>query len=358
MVQDTLIRLASERNTPCVTISFNTHRTHPDSQQDAILLKKLCHEAAERIIARYGKRPVQPILDHLAALPGEIDEHYHLDSFHIFLSNDTREVIRSPWPTNANTVQIDDRFMVAPLIKAWNQQQEYLIVLFSQGGVHLYHALNDAILGEITDGVFPYPATDYYMTAGDNLSDSRLVDNLARGYFNDVDKEILKVQQAIHLPCIVISTADNFNKLLHVADRPSLYAGHAPVDYNHTAPHTLARQAWEVVKQIESAKKREALDELKAAIPRGQVMTDLREIWRAAREGRGDLLFVQDAFRQPVRMLADNTFELVHDSTAPDVVDDITTQIAWDVISRKGRVHFAGMHELGDLAPIVLKTRY
>lgn len=33
--------LATEKNTPCVTISLNTHRTHPDNAQDVILLKNL-----------------------------------------------------------------------------------------------------------------------------------------------------------------------------------------------------------------------------------------------------------------------------------------------------------------------------
>ena len=31
--------LATEKNTPCVTISLNTHRTHPENVQDIILLK-------------------------------------------------------------------------------------------------------------------------------------------------------------------------------------------------------------------------------------------------------------------------------------------------------------------------------
>jgi len=358
MLQETLLRLATETGDPCVTISFNTHRTHPDSERDAIVLKNLCHEAETRLVDQYGKRAVLPILEKLALLPKEIDEHYNLDSLHIFLSNDTREVVRSPWPTNSDIVQVDDHFMVAPLIKASNRSKEYLIVLLSQGGVHLYHAFNDSIIGEIMDGPFPYPATDYYVTSGDDQSDSRLSDNIAKGYYNDVDKAIVQVQQAMNLPCIVISTPDNYTKLLQAANRPLIYEGYAPVNYNQVAPHHLARQAWDVMKQKESARKKAALDELKSAIPKGQVITDLREIWRAAREGRGDLLFIHHDFRQPVRMTGENTFELVNDSRLPDVVDDITSQIAWEVIAKKGRAVFTGMEELDELGPIALKTRY
>ena len=48
--------LATEKNTPCVTISLNTHRTHPDNAQDVILLKNLLKEAEERLVNEFGKR--------------------------------------------------------------------------------------------------------------------------------------------------------------------------------------------------------------------------------------------------------------------------------------------------------------
>ena len=54
--------LASEKNSPCVTISMNTHRTSPDNLQDAILLKNLLKEAHERVKNEFGKRPVSVLL--------------------------------------------------------------------------------------------------------------------------------------------------------------------------------------------------------------------------------------------------------------------------------------------------------
>ncbi len=358
MLQDKLIRLGTEKNDPCITISLNTHRTHPESAQDSIVLKNLCHEAAERLINDYGKRPVQEILDQLEHLPKDIDPNYNLDSLHIFLSKDTREILRSPWPSNANTVQIDDHFALTPLIKDFNRSREYLILALSLGTTHLYHALNDNVTEEVRGHGFPMPASRFYTTAGDEASDPKLIDNNIRAYMNDVDKALLQVIQDSPLSCVVISTPENFTKLLQVANRPSVYAGQAPIDYNKTAPHVLAAQAWEVMKSVAADHKRVDLENLKAAIPRGQVITDLREIWQAAREGRGDLLFVNHAFRQPVRMIDDTTFELVTDSTLPDVVDDITSQIAWEVIAKKGRAHFTAMEDMAELGPIALKTRY
>lgn len=62
-IKQNLEQLALEKNSPCVTISLNTHRTHPDNTQDEIVLKNLIHEAEERVIQEYGKRDVASLLE-------------------------------------------------------------------------------------------------------------------------------------------------------------------------------------------------------------------------------------------------------------------------------------------------------
>jgi len=57
-------------------------------------------------------------------------------------------------------------------------------------------------------------------------------------------------------------------------------------------------------------------------------------------------------------MTSDRTFELTNDKTEQDAVDDITNKIAWEVLSKKGRVFFTSQEEIKDLGVIVLKTRY
>ncbi|MEZ4689268.1 MAG: hypothetical protein R3A12_03450 [Ignavibacteria bacterium] len=55
--------LEKEKNTPCVTISMNTHRTHPDNDQDVIQLKNLLKEAEERVINEFGKKTAEYLLE-------------------------------------------------------------------------------------------------------------------------------------------------------------------------------------------------------------------------------------------------------------------------------------------------------
>ncbi|MEO7317168.1 MAG: hypothetical protein ABIW47_18405 [Ginsengibacter sp.] len=61
---------------------------------------------------------------------------------------------------------------------------------------------------------------------------------------------------------------------------------------------------------------------------------------------------------QPVMMNSERTFNLIQDPSTPEAIDDITSNIAWEVLSQKGRIIFTSQDEIKELGNIVLKTRY
>ena len=61
---------------------------------------------------------------------------------------------------------------------------------------------------------------------------------------------------------------------------------------------------------------------------------------------------------QPVMMNSERTFNLIEDPSTPEAIDDITSNIAWEVLSQKGRIIFTSQDEIKELGNIVLKTRY
>lgn len=356
--KETLQALATKTGTPCVTISLNTHRTHPENAQDRIRLKNLLQEAETRIIDDFGKRSAESLLEKLSTVESEIDVNYNLESLHIFLSNDTKEIIKSTWPIIEDTVRIADKFDTRSLIKAYNRNEDYAILLLSQGGASLYTATDDGITGEINNEDFPFIENPHANTNADRTSDAKYLDDLVREFFNTVDKAVVKFYNENKLPILIICTEDNYSKFLQMADKPTIYLGHSSIDYNSSEPHNLAKQGWEIVKSLQQERRTEAINEMKEAVGAGVILTDLQEIFQAAKEGRGDLLMVHENFTQPVLMKTDTTFELVTDTTLPDVVEDITSTIAWEVLSKNGRVYFTQQDEIKDLGKIVLKTRY
>ena len=357
-LKELLQQLGRERNTPCVTISFNTHRTHPDNAQDKILLKNLLKEAEKRVVKEFGKKSTEELLEKIATVQNEINVNYNLDSFHLFLSNDTEEIVKLPWSVHQNWVNISKTFAIRPLIKAYNQSEPYLVMVLSQGGVNLYEAINDGIIQEITNDDFPFPENTHNIFFPERKSDPVYVDDLIRKYFNRIDKALVKVYNETDLNCVVVCTVDNYSLLIQVADKPDVYHGFVNINYNRRAPHQIVPQTWQLIKSLQQQRKAKAITEMKEAVAQGKVVTDLQEIYQAAIDGRGDLLIVHQNFVQPVLMNDERTFNVIEDPKIEGAIDDITSNIAWEVLAKKGRTIFTTQDEIKDLGKIVLKTRY
>jgi hypothetical protein len=358
MTTEELASLASERSPICVSISFNTHRTRPDNAADPIRLKNLVKSAEEKILNEYDKRSASVVLEKLSQLSDSIDPNYNLDSLHIFISEHSTHIERSPWPTSHERVHISDRFHVKHLIKNWNNTEDYYILLLSQSGVQLYHAMNDSIQTEVREEGFPFAQNQHYITDADQMSDSKQGDNLLREYFNKVDKALVRAHHQTGWQCVVICTPENFGFLMQVADKPSVYYGFSPINYNDLAPHVLSQQAWQVVLNKQVQRRVDAIDEMQAAVGQGKVITDLGEIFRAVQEGRGDLLIAHDSFEQPARIMENNQIELLNNTNENGAIEDITSDIAWSVIAKKGRAIFTSQDDIKKIGSIALKVRY
>lgn len=355
-----LKELSSNTDEICVSISMNTHRTHPDTEKDIILLKNLLKEAEQRLLKEFGKREIKPLLEKLASVEETLDPRYFLDSLHIFLSASQLQTFRSGWPVTADRVEIGPAFALRDLIKTYNRQTEYLVLLLSQSGVSVFDALNDNIRDEIRNTDFPIAENPHYNTFPDKGSDPQHIDNLVREFLNKVDKAVLRLHLETGLQVIVICTEDNYSRLMQVADRPSVYTGYAPINYNAVAPHAIVTQAWPIMEKSLEVARRKALDEMKDAIGAGKVITDLQEIYRASIDGRGELLIVNTHYQQPVMMKDERHFDVLEkdQSTIPGAIDDIVSTIAWNIISSKGRVVFTKQDGIPSPGNIALLLRY
>lgn len=358
MKAEVISKLIVENSKPCVTISLNTHRTHPERMQDEIELKNLCKEAENRLIKDFDKREIASLLNKLEALPKELDVTHNLDSLHIFLSNNTQEVMKSIWKTNSNGVHISNSFAVRPLINSIFHNEEYLILLLSQSGTHLYRASNESIIEEVKNGDFPFKENRHHNTDHLNMSDQKANDLMVKEYLNVVDKALAKYIGAKKINCVVISSKDNNSHLKEVADKPAIYSGHVAIDYNHVTPQHIASQAWAFMQDIQKISRSNAIVEMKAAVSHGKVITDVQEIYRAAKEGRGDLLIINESFKQAAIINGNDSLELVNNNNQANVVDDISSQLAIDVILKGGRVIITGQNELNDIGKIALKVRH
>lgn len=358
MQKDKLEKLATERSFPCVTISMNTNRTYPDNQKDTIELKNLIKEAHDHVVDEFGEYEVASLLEKIDCLDEVIDLSNNLDSLHIFLSATTSEIVKSSWPTLKNTVSVAENFVIKPLIKVFNRIEDYLILVLSQSDVRLLHAVNDITLGEIKDDDFSFDKSQNFLTDQDKSKDGKQLDNRIREFFNQIDKAIVKIHNKNEMNVVVICSDSNWSKLMQVADKPSIYYGNVSINFNDTENLPIAVQAFKIINAAQEKERAKAIQEMKEAAGRGKMLTDLSHILYAVKEGRGDLLITNDNYHQAVKMTGENTFELATDVTLPGVIDDLTSDIAWEVISKKGRAIYASQEEFKSFGNIALKVRY
>jgi hypothetical protein len=348
-------KLASNVANPSVTISLNTHRTHPDNQQDIILLKNLTKEVVEKLKSVDGGTK---LIDKLNSLADSIDVNQNLDSLHLFVSDTIEEVIRSPLKVTNNNTSVANRFSLKPIIKLLNRTELYYIMVLSQSGVKLYEATNDAVISEVRNSAFPFPETPFFLENNTQKSDGKRADNQVREYLNQVDKALVDLCNTSDKECVVICTEDNYSRLMQVADKPQIYIGYAAINYNDTAPHNVAKQAWQLVKAQIDKSRADAVEEVGKAVGNGLVYTDLAHIFRAASEGRGDLFICNSTYRQDAKITGDATIEILNDQDQNESHDDIVSEIALRVIERKGRVVFIDSDMVNGLGDVALKLTY
>jgi len=242
-----LSQLKNCKDSICVVISLPTHRSFPENKQDDILLKNLAAEAEKNVIHKHGKRDTVKIIETLQSIPDTIKSDYNLDSLHVFISEQTFEVVRLPLKMNTSEVIISDHFDTNYVQKFLDESKEYLILVLGQGGVHIYNALNNHILHEVRNEDFPFAENRHYITHADKASDGKKLDHGVKEYFNHVDKAVQLLCRSTGLKTIVVSTPRNYQHLMTVADNTGSYLAHSKINYNDIAMHTLGKQAWEEI---------------------------------------------------------------------------------------------------------------
>jgi hypothetical protein len=145
---------------------------------------------------------------------------------------------------------------------------------------------------------------------------------------------------------------------MQIADKPVIYYGYAAINHNDVSPQTIANSAWEIVSAMQLQGRKDIIGEMKEAMGQGKTLTEMPEIFRAVKEGRGDLLIVRDDLHQAVKMSGEFSYEPVGEESVPGESDDIISEIVREVILKKGRVVFTNPEENESPQDIVLKVRY
>jgi hypothetical protein len=342
----------------CVTIIFNTHRTHPNNQNDPIALKNLVKEAAQRLLEDKSKRDAKILIEKLERIEAEIDHNYNLDSLIIFVNEDVAEFIRLPIAVEDRVV-IDHTFATRDLVRAMHLETNYYILILSQQKVRLIEAFNDQFVEEV-HGDFPMENTDLFSTSAVQQSNASKQTSLVAEFFNRVDKALNEARKGNPLPVLICTEESNYYEFLKIADQKhSIYEFYLNMNRVDEKNIHITPEAWKLVKEHVVNRNNERISELKRAVGQNKFMSDANDIYKGINEGRVQTIFIEEGRFQPA-LFENNVITFVSDEERNKkvVVDDVFDELIEMNMNFGGDVVFLPKGELVDFDGFGAITRY
>ncbi len=352
-LKDTFLRLRKVRALPCLTIVLPTHTTSPENQQDKVVLKNLAHQARERLLARYHERDLKGLFEQLDAVQAEIDHHHNTGCLALFLTNDTCEYLSLDIAVEPQVV-IEDNFATRVLVQAMSGANSYYVLTLSQKSTHLWQVYRDQAHASHLGG---FPVLDKIVQAIADEHDHWSKDEaVMRAYFETVALHLDAALAEATLP-LVVAGSDRALEMFHQVSRhgkPILTKINGNFD-NSTAAD-IGKIAWPKVQAAELHKQEESLQKLSVALSSSKVVVGAAQVYAMAKEGRGEILFVEEGYFEPGSMHGDHVAVGVHVGHA---ITDIVDEIMETVLEMKGQVIFVAPGMLADYGDkIALIERY
>jgi len=361
MNRSDLRQLQGVNEYPSLSILLPTHRTAPDNQQDPIRVKNLVAEAKNRLLGEFSQREMEPLFTKLDGLVEGLDYEHLLDGLALYVNKEIVQSFVVPF-TLTERVVIDPTFATRDLVFAMNRTPRYRVLALSEKDTRLFEGAG-ATLEEIQGGGFPIrhegAGGATRLPGGQGVNTSAQRDEAHRDFFRAADEKFGKLQAEDKLPLVVAGVERYLAFFREVSRHTADIAGTLEGNYDKTSEHDLAKLVWPILETSMAARRAQALERLDAAVGAQKYSSSIGEVWRMAKEGRGDTLLVEQDFHYPARV--DETGMILspaEDATAPDVIDDAVYEVIEEVMAKGGGVVFVDNGALAQHQRIALILRY
>lgn len=332
---------------PCISITLPTHRTSPQNKQDAVRVKNLVRQAADRLLDEFPKREMELLLIRLEKLAESIEYNTLLDGLVLYTNQDYSRSFVLPLSVPERVV-IDETFFTRNLVHALNHTTRYWVLVLSEQPTRLYEGVRDSLV-EVQGEGFPMehsmPGGGKSLPGGPGVKKSAYRDEYHLKFFRQVDSALKAFMDDDRLPLVVVGV-DRYQAFFNeVTNYQELIFGRITGNHDKTSPHELSKLVKPLVEEKFAEKRQQMLAELNKARSDRLVATEINDIWRKGAQGRGRHLLVEENFHFPARLdESGQGITPAEDVTAPDVIDDAVDEIIETVISMGGESVGRGAH--------------
>ncbi len=346
---------------PAISIICPTHRTYPENRQDPTRVQNLIKDAEQRLQQEFSAREVAPLVEALRSLAAEVDHQHAEDGLALFVSSTHQSKHYIPFAVR-EAVTIDQSFATRELVHAFNRSPRYRVLVLSEKPTRLYEGVHDS-LEEIVNSRFPVTHEKEGgrgpLPGGAWVNTSAARDERHRQFFRDVDRRFGEWQRRERLPLVVVGVERYQSFFREVTSHADAIIATVTGSHDKTPAHELGKRIWpEVLAALQEAKHARK-EELERAVGAGKSASGIQQVWRAAQEGRGQTLFVEEGYHVPAEISADgSTLRVIEDPQAPGAADDAVDEVIEAVIMKGGEVVFLEDGTLDEHQRIALTLRY
>ena len=354
-----LKQLQGRRDYPSLSLLAPTHRTHPASRKDPIVVKNLVTEGLDRLHGEFKKRDVAGLVQNLSRLVARVDWKHTLDGLALFASRDVATTVQLPFRPRARVV-IDETFATRDLVHALNRAPRYRVLVLTEKPTRLFDAWTN-VLTEHTAKPFPMvhtgPGGATRLPGGKGINRSAERDEAHRQFFRRVDDALAAVQKDDHLHMVLVGVDRHIAFYQEVTKDPDAIVGVVAGSYDAPNPAELGRLVWPVFKSGATLRRTRALARLNEAVSANRHASGIDQVWRAGFEKRCQILLVETGFEHPADLSPEGDRLLAYSGRGPAALDDAVDEVIERVIADGGEVFFydPGVLELHQRIAAVLR---
>lgn len=365
-------RLQSMSGYPCISIIVPTHRTMPQRQQDPILIKNLVGQALEKLTREFNVKQIEPLAVAIDKLIASIDYAHLLDGLAIFVNKDIAEAHMLPFHVRESVI-VDDAFNLREILFAESRSPQTFVLVLNHKPTRLFKAHDNTLLEiidpqEMRDQQKGFPFEWQWDITSDRVKqaelngekDAAFLTAKKREFFQEVDKALDQHINANNTPIILMGNTDNCGEYMRVTKHSNRIVVQGNGEFSNAPVELIAKEAAPLIQAYVQATQDALLKKITEAAGKEKFAAGIKEVWKAAHEGRVDKLIVEDNYKECgyTNQAAPEELVINVDPKEPAVSDDLVDRLIDLVLEKGGTVIFVKPDALKQHQHVVAFLRF
>jgi hypothetical protein len=363
--------MLAEKGNPCLSIVIPTNRYSQGRMQNSQLIEKAV-QRAKKLLANgaWPKDNIRQLETKLNVILERIDEIRLLEGLAIFISPHISKIYLLPFAVK-DKVMLSKHFEIRDILYFSQFLKLYYLLAISKKRVRLFKGSGQD-LQEIKNNDFPKQYQEEYeydrpsigsssstSLKGFERDKSMVQETRMESFFKQADETLIKYLKE-DMPLFVAGVNEEIINYEHISHHTKQIAGKIPGNYDIDAVHPLAEEAWNQIKAHVKASHAELLFRLQEGFGKQLAVDGIRNVWKAAKEGKGLTLLIEKDYQVTVYHdpLKDSQISLTPPVEKHNIIVDAADDVIEIVKEKGGNIVIVENGDLKSFDHIAMILRY